>query len=76
MLKKENRSEYEQLHKIIKFGRDYKQYESEETFDFRKMFTYAMHERSQLYADKVAKIICLFHIRNTFKRYLNIISFC
>ena len=58
MLKKENRSEYEQLHKIIKFGRDYKQYESEETFDFRKMFTYAMHERSQLYANKVAKIIC------------------
>jgi SAM-dependent methyltransferase len=58
MLKKENRSEYEQLHKIIKFGRDYKQYESEETSEFRKMFTYAMHERSQLYADKVAKIIC------------------
>ena len=58
MLKKENRSEYEQLYKIIKYGRDYKQYESEETSDFRKMFTYAMHERSELYADKVAKIIC------------------
>ena len=58
MLKKENRSEYEQLSKIIKFGKDYTQYESEETPVFRKMFTYAMHERSELYVDKVAKIIC------------------
>ena len=58
MLKKENRSEYEQLYKIIKFGRDYRQYESEEAPDFQKIFTYAMHERSALYADKVAKIIC------------------
>ena len=62
MLKKENRSEYEQLSKIIKFGRDYTQYKSEETLDFRKMFTYAMHERSELYADKVANIICRYNV--------------
>ena len=58
MLKIENRSEYEQLYKTIKYGRDYRQYESKEAPDFRKIFTYAMHERSELDADKVAKIIC------------------
>jgi len=57
MLKQENRKEYEQLANIIKNGRDLKSFDGEDDSEFRHLFTYAMHERSELYVDKVAEII-------------------
>ena len=57
MLKQENRKEYEDLTKIIKNGRDLKAFEGEDDSNFRRSFTYAMHERSDLYANRVAEIV-------------------
>jgi len=53
-LKQENRGEYEQLSRIIKKGRDFKAFEGGDDPKFRNLFTYAMHERSELYADDLA----------------------
>ena len=57
MLKIDSRGEYEKLSKIIKKGRDPKEFESEDDPKFRHLFTYAMHERSELSADKVADAV-------------------
>jgi len=57
MLKMDSRGEYEKLSKIIKKGRDRKEFESEDDPKFRHLFTYAMHERSELSADKVADAV-------------------
>ena len=57
MLKMDSRGEYEKLSKIIKKGRDRKEFESEDDPKFRHLFTYAMHERSELSADKVADTV-------------------
>ena len=57
MLKQENRDEYEQLARIIKEGRDYESFDQEDDPKFRHLFTYAMHERSELYVDKIAEIV-------------------
>ena len=57
MLKMDSRGEYENFSKIIKKGRNHKEFEGEEDPKFRKLFTYAMHERSQFSADKVADTI-------------------
>jgi len=57
MLKLDSRGEYEDFSKIIKNGRNYKEFESEEDPKFRKLFTYAMHERSELSAYKVAEAV-------------------
>ena len=57
MLKMDSRGEYEKLSKIIKKGRDCKEFESEDDPKFRHLFTYAMHERSELSADRVADAI-------------------
>ena len=57
MLKMDSRGEYEKLSKIIKKGRDHKEFESEDDPKFRHLFTYAMHERSELSADKVADAV-------------------
>ena len=57
MLKMDSRGEYEKLSKIIKKGRDGKEFESEDDPKFRHLFTYAMHERSELSADKVADAV-------------------
>lgn len=57
MLKQENRGEYEQLTKIIQKGRDLKSFGGRDDPKFRHLFTYAMHERSELYADEVAKFV-------------------
>ena len=57
MLKMSSRSEYEKLSKIIKKGRDCKDFESKDDPKFRHHFTYAMHERSSLSADRVADVV-------------------
>ena len=57
MLKLENRDEYNQLTKVIRNGRDINSFEGDDDPEFRHLFTYAMHERSELYSDEVAKII-------------------
>ena len=57
MLKLDSRGEYENFSKIIKQGRDHKEFDSEDDPKFRNLFTYAMHERSELSADKVADAV-------------------
>ncbi len=57
MLKLDSRGEYENFSKIIKKGRDHKEFDSEDDPKFRNLFTYAMHERSELSADKVADAV-------------------
>jgi len=57
MLKMDSRGEYEKLTKIIKKGRVCKEFEVEEDPKFRHLFTYAMHERSELSAEKVAHVV-------------------
>ena len=57
MLKMDSRGEYEKLSNIIKKGRDYKVFESDDDPKFRHLFTYAMHERSELSADKLADAV-------------------
>ncbi len=57
MLMLDSRGEYENFSKIIKKGRNCKEFESEEDPKFRNLFTYAMHERSELSADKVADAV-------------------
>jgi len=57
MLKMDGRGEYESLLHTIKYGRNLKQFEGEDDPIFRKLFTLAMHERSEKYASKVAKAV-------------------
>ncbi len=57
MLKLDSRGEFEDFSKIIKKGRNLKDFEIEEDPKFRKLFTYAMHERSELSAYKVAEAV-------------------
>ncbi|MCL0039505.1 acetylserotonin O-methyltransferase [Nitrospinaceae bacterium] len=57
MLKLDSRGEYENFSKIIKKGRNHKEFESKDDPKFRKLFTYAMYERSELSADKVADAV-------------------
>jgi len=56
-LMRENNDEWSHLIKIIKKGRNAKEYEGGDNPKFRKLFTYAMHERSTKYADKIAKFV-------------------
>ena len=57
MLKLDSRGEYDNFSEIIKKGRNHKEFKSEDDPKFRHLFTYAMHERSQLSADKVADAV-------------------
>ncbi|SVC04894.1 uncharacterized protein METZ01_LOCUS257748 [marine metagenome] len=57
MLKADGRGEFEKLSKVIQKGRDIKEFEGEDDPKFRRLFTFAMHERSQLYAKKLANIV-------------------
>lgn len=57
MLRKENRDEWGALLNVIRNGRDLSQYESGDDAEFRNFFTYAMHERSEAHAGKVARIV-------------------
>ncbi len=57
MLKLDGRDEYSYLLKTIKKGRDLKKFDESDDPSFRTLFTYAMHERSNLYADKIASLV-------------------
>ena len=56
-LMRENNDEWAHLLKAICKGRDPKEYEGGDNPKFRRLFTYAMHERSLAYADDIAKIV-------------------
>lgn len=56
-LRQENRDEWASLLEILKKGRDTSQQEEEDDPEFRRLFTHAMHERSEFYSGKVAEII-------------------
>ena len=57
MLRKSHRGEWEHLLDIIKDGRDLEPYQGDDDPEFRHLFTHAMHERSEGFADNVAKVI-------------------
>ncbi len=57
MLKLENRDEWSQLHQIIQSGRNPTDYAGGDDAVFRRQFTFAMHERSQPYAQPIAKFV-------------------
>ena len=50
-LKKENRNEWENLLNVIKNGRNFDEFDGKDDLEFRKLFTYAMHERSFNYSN-------------------------
>jgi ubiquinone/menaquinone biosynthesis C-methylase UbiE len=56
-LRKENRSEWENLISVVKNGRDLEEFEGGDDPEFRDLFTYAMHERSLAYAKPLAEAI-------------------
>lgn len=56
-LRQENRDEWAHLLETLQNGRDPSQHEGGDDSEFRWFFTHAMHERSELYSGKVAKII-------------------
>ena len=56
-LRQENRDEWAHLLEILKNGRDPSQYEGNEDPEFRRLFTHAMHERSEMYSGKVAEVV-------------------
>tara|TARA_B100000686_G_scaffold354573_1_gene465520 strand:- start:2795 stop:3775 length:981 start_codon:yes stop_codon:yes gene_type:complete len=47
MLRLNNRREWDSLIKTVREGRNSKEYEGEDEPEFRRLFTYAMHERSE-----------------------------
>ncbi len=57
MLKADGRGEFEKLSKVIKQGRDINEFEDEDDPKFRRLFTFAMHERSQMHAKKLANFV-------------------
>jgi len=57
MLRKTNRDEWSGLIKVIREGRNFPEFEGEDDPEFRREFTYAMHERSQLYAPQIAECV-------------------
>ena len=56
-LKLEKNDEWARLIDIIRGGRDLSAFEGEDDPEFRDPFTYAMHERSEPFAGKIAEII-------------------
>ena len=64
MLKQENREEYGQLTKILRDGRDLQSFAAVDDSKFRHLFTYAMHERSEMCVGKVAEIVTKKYVGN------------
>jgi len=56
-LKLEKNDEWARLINIIRNGRDLSEFDGEDEPEFRDLFTYAMHERSEPFAKKIAEII-------------------
>lgn len=57
MLRKENRMEWDRLLGTLRNGRDLSQYQGGDDPEFRRLFTHAMHERSELFSEQVAKAV-------------------
>ena len=57
LLLKDGRDEYEKILKKMRKGRNLKDFEVADDPRFRKQFTYAMHERSQIYSKKIANVV-------------------
>ena len=57
MLKLNNRREWESLITTVRDGRNNKDYEGEDDPEFRRLFTYAMHERSKPLTGSAAEFI-------------------
>ncbi|MFQ5672917.1 MAG: methyltransferase [Nitrospinales bacterium] len=57
MLRKEHREEWDKLMDTVRDGRDLSEYEGEDDPEFRRLFSYAMHERSEKISPKVVKIV-------------------
>jgi SAM-dependent methyltransferase len=56
-LKKDSRSEWENLINVVKKGRNLEEFEGGDDPEFRDLFTYAMHERSLAYAKPLAEAV-------------------
>jgi len=56
-LKKDSRSEWENLINVVKNGRNLEEFEGGDDPEFRDLFTYAMHERSLAYAKPLAEAV-------------------
>lgn len=57
MLRGENRKEWSDLIQTIRDGRDPTQYGGGDDPEFRRPFTFAMHERSQRYARRISEVV-------------------
>lgn len=57
MLRRENRGEWDRLLGTLRNGRDLSQYQGGDDPEFRRLFTHAMHERSELFSEQVAKAV-------------------
>ena len=56
-LKLEKNNEWARMIDIIRNGRDLSEFEEEDEPKFRDLFTYAMHERSEPFAGKIAEVM-------------------
>ncbi len=56
-LRKENRSEWENLINVVKNGRNLEEFEGDDDPEFRDLFTHAMHERSLNYSKPLAEAV-------------------
>ena len=57
MLRQESRDEWSHLHEIIKKGRNPADFAGGDDPEFRRPFTFAMHERSEPYAGLIASFV-------------------
>ncbi len=57
MLRQEDGDEWSQLYHTIKNGRNLADYEDDDDPEFRREFSYAMHERSSRFSGKIADIV-------------------
>ena len=56
MLRMSHRNEWDKLTQIVRYGRNLSEYEGPDDPEFRRLFSYAMHERSVKFTRKVAKV--------------------
>jgi len=63
-LRKDNREEWSGLIDVIRQGRKEDAFKGDDDPEFRELFTYAMHERSEKYSKKLAKFIARKRVGN------------
>ena len=57
MLRMNQQSEWNKLTQVVKNGRNLEEYEGPDDPEFRRLFSYAMHERSDKFVSKIANAI-------------------